>query len=488
MLLPIFSLPSPYGIGTLGKAAYDWIDFLQNAGQKMWQVLPIGPTGFGDSPYQSFSAFAGNPYFIDLDTLCSAGLLQRDELAELENMQSLFTVDYARQYKLRYPILKKAFKRFRNVEKIDYFRETHAWVDDYALFMAIKNEQHGMAWTKWPLPLRQRKSEAIAQKKRELNEDVEFYTFLQLVFFEQWEKLANYANAHHVRIIGDIPIYVSLDSADAWVNPELFLLDEQYQPISVAGCPPDAFTAGGQLWGNPLYRWDLMKETGFRWWKDRLRGSFELFDCLRIDHFRGFESYYAVPYGDKTARNGKWQKGPGKVFIDSIKEAFPLSQIIAEDLGFLTPEVAELLAYSGFPGMKILQFAFDTREKNDYIPFKYPKNCVVYTGTHDNDTILGWLGTASEDSIKYAKAYLMCEEADDEKCVDYFISAALSCVADWAIIPIQDWLRLGTESRINTPSTTNGNWVWRLKPSSYNSVLADRMRAKAVLYERLSVN
>lgn len=484
VLLPIFSLPSPYGIGTLGKAAYDWIDFLHDAGQRLWQVLPIGPTSFGDSPYQSFSAFAGNPYFIDLEQLREDGLLCRDECASLADLADGAAIDYAKQYQCRYQVLKKAFARFDKPDEIEQFRKVHTWVDDYALFMAIKDAQGGIPWTQWPHSLRKRENRAIEKKRQELREEIEFYCFLQLLFFTQWKKLAAYAKCHDIKIIGDIPIYVALDSADAWANPEVFLLDEEDCPISVAGCPPDAFTADGQLWGNPLYRWDLMQETGFQWWKERLSGSFELFDCLRIDHFRGFESYYAVPYGDKTARNGKWLKGPGKAFVDSIREAFPAVPIIAEDLGYLTPEVRELLAYSGFPGMKILQFAFDAREKSDYIPFKYPRNCVVYTGTHDNDTILGWMCSAPADSVKYAKSYLMCENMDDETCVDFFISAALSCAADCAVIPMQDWLHIGSSGRINTPSTIGGNWVWRLKSGSCDAALAEKMRQKAALYER----
>lgn len=484
VLLPIFSLPSPYGIGTLGKAAYDWIDFLHDAGQRLWQVLPIGPTSFGDSPYQSFSAFAGNPYFIDLEQLCEDGLLCRDECASLADLADGTAIDYAKQYHCRYQILKKAFARFDKPDEIEQFRKAHPWVDDYALFMAIKDAQGGIPWTQWPRPLRKRESRAIAQTRQALREEIAFYCFLQLLFFTQWKKLAAYAKCRDIKIIGDIPIYVALDSADAWANPVLFLLDEEDCPISVAGCPPDAFTADGQLWGNPLYRWDLMRETGFAWWKERLSGSFELFDGLRIDHFRGFESYYAVPYGDKTARNGKWQKGPGKEFIDSIKEAFPSALIIAEDLGYLTPEVRKLLAYSGFPGMKILQFAFDAREKSDYIPFKYPNNCVAYTGTHDNDTMLGWLRSAPADSVNYAKSYLMCGNMDDETCVDFFISAALSCAADWAVIPMQDWLHIGSSGRINTPSTIGGNWVWRLKSGSCDVALAEKMKQKAALYER----
>lgn len=484
VLLPIFSLPSPYGIGTIGKAAYDWIDFLQEAGQRLWQVLPVGPTGFGDSPYQSFSAFAGNPYFIDLELLCEDGLLQKEDCEPLADQVDGAVIDYAKQYRCRYAILKKAYARFNDPDKIEQFRKTHNWVDDYALFMALKDSYEGLAWSQWPKVIQKRENYAIEDAKRELRYEIDFYIFLQLLFFTQWKSLATYARAHGIQIIGDIPIYVAFDSADAWANPEQFLLDENDCPIMVAGCPPDAFTADGQLWGNPLYRWDLMQKNDFQWWKERLRGAFELYDCLRIDHFRGFESYYAIPYGDKTARNGEWKKGPGKAFIHSIKETFPSIPIIAEDLGYLTPEVQELLKYSGFPGMKILQFAFDAREKSDYIPFKYPTNCVAYTGTHDNDTTFGWLSSAPAESVQYAKSYLVCETADDETCVDFFISATLSSAANCAVIPMQDWLHLDSKARINTPSTLGGNWTWRLKDGSCKTKLASEMRRKTELYER----
>ena len=487
MLLPIASLPSKYGIGCFSKEAYEFVDQLKEGGQSFWQILPLGPTGFGDSPYQAFSAFAGNPYFIDLEQLVGEGLLTEDECEEADFGDDDRYIAYDKIYKARFKVLKKAYERWKK----DHHQFLKSKLDpetiEYCFYMAVKDHFKSASWNKWDKDIRLRKPAAVEKYKKMLADEIGFYEFQQIEFNEQWSRLKAYANENGIRIIGDIPIYVAFDGADSWAHPELFQFDEAGQPEAVAGCPPDAFTADGQLWGNPLYRWDLMQETGFQWWKERLSGSFELYDCLRIDHFRGFESYYAIPYGDKTARNGAWQKGPGKAFVDSIKEAFPDIPIIAEDLGYLTPEVRELLEYSGFPGMKILQFAFDAREKSDYIPFKYPKNCVVYTGTHDNDTILGWLHSAPPASVRYAKSYLLCETVADETCVDFFVSAALSCAADWAVIPIQDWLRLGHEARINTPSTLGGNWVWRLRPGSCTKALAKEMKRKTELYERNSV-
>ena len=486
VLLPVFSIPSPYGIGTMGKAAYNWIDFLHQAGQQLWQVLPIGPTSYGDSPYQSFSAFAGNPYFIDLEMLCEIGLLKRDECVSLNGLGYDIVIDYEKQYRFRYDILRKAFGRFHDHKRLQDFCAEHEWAKDYALFMAIKDEQMGAPWTQWPLPLRTRNGKALAKKRKELHEEVDYYIFLQMIFFEQWKQLSKYAKEQGVSIIGDIPIYVAMDSADTWANPDLFQLDAQCRPTAVAGCPPDAFTADGQLWGNPLYRWDVMARDGYRWWLDRIRASLELFDAVRIDHFRGFESYYAIPYGEVTAKNGKWVKGPGKGLIAAIKQSFPNVQIIAEDLGFLTQEVKELLSYSGFPGMKIIQFAFDSREKSDYIPFKYSRNCVVYTGTHDNETVSGWYKELNDQDRKFADDYLNLYGRKEEEIPMEFVRAALSSVADTAIIPVQDYLGLGKEARINTPSTLGNNWKWRMLEGEITPELTARIRRMTKLYGRLA--
>lgn len=374
ILLPIFSLPSEYGIGTLGRAAYRWVDFLNDAHQKLWQVLPVGPTSYGDSPYQSFSAFAGNPYFIDLELLCDQKLLTKDECAAIQWEYTSKKIEYKILYDNRFSLLRKAYQRYPMKQSLNEFIKENAWAHDYALFMAIKDSQMGKSWQEWPELLRNRNFEALAKADRDYHDDILFYVFLQKMFFEQWENLKQYANAKDVQIVGDIPIYVALDSADVWAHQEYFNLDTDGHPTEVAGCPPDAFAATGQLWGNPTYRWNILADQGYSWWLERLSMSFELFDYVRIDHFRGFESYYAIPAKDKTAENGCWRQGPGKDFINAIKDRFGDPHIIAEDLGFLTKEVKDLLLMSGFPGMKVLQFAFDARESNNYLPYTYVSN------------------------------------------------------------------------------------------------------------------
>ena len=406
ILLPIFSLPSEYGIGTLGRVAYRWVDFLNDAHQKLWQVLPVGPTSYGDSPYQSFSAFAGNPYFIDLELLCDQELLTKDECTEIQWEYTSGKIEYKILYDNRFALLRKAYQRYPMKQSLHEFIKENAWAHDYALFMAIKDSQKGKSWQEWPELLRNRNFEALAKADRDYHDDILFYVFLQKMFFEQWKNLKQYANAKDVQIVGDIPIYVALDSADVWAHQEYFNLDTDGHPTEVAGCPPDAFAATGQLWGNPTYRWNILANQGYSWWLERLSMSFELFDYVRIDHFRGFESYSAIPAKDKTAENGCWRQGPGKDFINAIKDRFGDPHIIAEDLGFLTKEVKDLLQMSGFPGMKVLQFAFDTRESNNYLPYTYVKNCVVYTGTHDNDTLHGWTLSAAPEDVRYAKEYI----------------------------------------------------------------------------------
>lgn len=484
VLLPIFSLSSPYGIGTIGKAAYDWVDFLSSADQTFWQVLPVGPTSYGDSPYQSFSAFDGNPYFIDLDILCSKGLLRKEECEAYQWDTAINKVDYALLYKFRFNLLKKAFMRFSDVSALTQFSNNNPWLTDYTLYMAIKGHQGGTSWMEWPEPLRTRDCSAIAQIQSSLHEEITFYTFLQYEFHEEWLQLKRYAKKKGVKVIGDLPIYVALDSADVWANPDIFMLDENRCPVEVAGCPPDAFSADGQLWGNPLYRWDFMKTTGYSWWLKRLAAAFAMFDVVRIDHFRGFESFYAIPFGDKTARNGCWHKGPGIDFIAAIHREFIKAPIIAEDLGFLTPEVKKLLAVSGFPGMKVLQFAFDTREKNDYMPSSYKKHCVVYTATHDNDTTAGWLRSAPKKDIALAREYLQCKGCSISKCTRAFVCTALASSADTAIIPLQDWLALDSAARINTPSTLGRNWQWRMDAFQLTEKLSSEMATLSKTYQR----
>lgn len=483
ILLPIFSLPSEYGIGTLGRAAYRWVDFLNDAHQKLWQVLPVGPTSYGDSPYQSFSAFAGNPYFIDLEWLCDQKLLTKDECAAIQWEYTSKKIEYKILYDNRFSLLRKAYQRYPMKQSLNEFIKENAWAHDYALFMAIKDSQMGKSWQEWPELLRNRNFEALAKADRDYHDDILFYVFLQKMFFEQWENLKQYANAKDVQIVGDIPIYVALDSADVWAHQEYFNLDTDGHPTEVAGCPPDAFAATGQLWGNPTYRWNILADQGYSWWLERLSMSFELFDYVRIDHFRGFESYYAIPAKDKTAENGCWRQGPGKDFINAIKDRFGDPHIIAEDLGFLTKEVKELLQMSGFPGMKVLQFAFDARESNNYLPYTYVKNCVVYTGTHDNDTLHGWTLSAAPEDVRYAKEYI--DYSTDRGSLErQLIRVAMASVGDTVIIPIQDWLELGSEARINQPSTLGCNWLWRMNAGTCTSALANEIAQMTELYGR----
>lgn len=486
ILLPVFSLPSLYGIGTFGSAAYQWINFLKKSGQEYWQVLPLGPTGYGDSPYQSFSSFAGNPYFIDLEILCKQRLLTVEECAAPFWGKEPGRVDYHALYQGRLPLLRKAFSRFDDTQMLMQFRKGNQdWLEDYALYSAVKAEQNQRPWNQWPEPLRLRDYAAVEEAKHRLKPEIDFYCFVQYLFFQQWRQLKQYANQNGIRIIGDIPIYVAMDSADAWTHQELFCLDESGIPTEVAGCPPDAFSVDGQLWGNPLYRWEVHKEEDYRWWMHRLHANLSLYDLLRIDHFRGLESYYAVPYGEKTAVHGRWRKGPGINFLNLVNHTFGAEHFIAEDLGYLTPEVEALLCSSGFPGMKVLQFAFDTRETggSTYLPHNYSADCVVYTGTHDNDTTKGWFRTVKPADADLAREYLHIMKEDDE--VWSFIRGAVSSVAELAVIPMQDYLELGSSARLNTPSTTNGqNWRWRMKPSDCNDILAGKIARLMGLYGR----
>ncbi len=486
ILLPVFSLPSAGGIGALGPAAYRWVDFLAAAGQSWWQVLPLGPTGYGDSPYQSFSAFAGNPYFIDPALLAREGLLTAEECAAA-HCGSEDAVDYGALYQKRFVLLRTAFSRFTDTAALAAFRAQNAhWLEDYALYTALKTENSQKSWLEWPAEYRLRRPGALAEARRRLAREMEFCIFQQYEFARQWAALRAYAQQKSVGIIGDMPIYVALDSADVWAHRELFDLDENGLPNEVAGCPPDAFSADGQLWGNPLYRWDILQADGFAWWMERLAAGFALFDRIRIDHFRGLESYYAIPYGAPNAKNGRWRPGPGLDFIRAIRSRFGPSGkegIIAEDLGFLTPAVHTLLRRSGYPGMKVLQFAFDSREESDYLPHNYTRNCVVYTGTHDNDTLCGWLQeSAPRADVRFARRYLDIHTRRDAHW--HFIRAALASVADLAVIPMQDYLGLGSSARINTPATLGGNWAWRMRRGSDSAALAGRIAQLTALYGR----
>lgn len=487
VLMPISSLPSPYGIGTMGKQAKKFVDFLDKAGQKYWQILPICPTSYGDSPYQSFSSFAGNPYFIDLEYLCKDKLLTKKECGSFDWGGSEKYIDYGIMYISRYKLLKKAYARFvKNIpDDYEQFCKTEAeWLDEYALFMALKDANDGVAWSEWDEALKTRKPEAIDAAKKEYADDIKFYKMLQYLFFKQWRQLKAYANSKNIEIIGDVPIYVAGDSADVWANPKQFYLDEDLNPIEVAGCPPDAFSADGQLWGNPLFRWDVMKKDGYAWWTKRISAMADLYDIIRIDHFRGFDSYYAIPAEDDTAKNGEWKEGPGMDLFKVLEKKLGKLPIIVEDLGFLTPSVIKLLKDSGFPGMKVVQFAFDSREDSDYLPHNYPKNCVVYTGTHDNDTVMGWMKTAPKGAVKFAKEYLNLTKEEGYNWG--MMRAAWSSVADMAIVPMQDILGLGSEARINTPSTIGENWKWRATADQIDNSIAKKLRKCMKMYARLN--
>jgi 4-alpha-glucanotransferase len=479
VLLAVSSLPSQYGIGTFGRAAREWVDFLERAGQSFWQILPLGPTSWGDSPYMSFSAFAISPYYIDLETLCDQGLLEKSECEGLEWEETLEKADYALLYKNRTLVLNRAFMRFsknsaQNQEFQQFCMKNAFWLDDYCLFMAIKSANSEVSWLEWEENARLRKPDALKRYREDYADLIEYFAFTQFAAFSQWREIKKYAEEKNISIIGDMPIYVALDSADVWANGRLFQLDETGKPARVAGCPPDAFAPKGQLWGNPLYNWSVMAENGYIWWIARLKQSLSLYDVVRIDHFRGFESYFSIPFGAPDARSGEWVKGPGLDFIKTLNKALPDASIIAEDLGYLTPEVRNLLAESGYPGMKVLQFAFDSRENSDYMPYFYPRNCVVYTGTHDNTTVLDWFKTARPEDAALAKEFFGVQ--NDADGVWAYIRTALSCVANLAIIPLQDYLELGGEARMNAPSTLGGNWQWRLRPDALNDALAGKIR------------
>lgn len=485
ILMHISSLPNPYGIGSMGKCAYEFIDFLEAAGQTYWQVLPLCPTGYGDSPYQSFSVFAGNPYLIDLDFLIEEGLLEKQEAESFSWGQNHQRVDYASLYENRCKLLRLAFRRFRPDEAFySFVEENSQWLFDYSLFMVLKDHFGGKPWQEWPRELMLREPEAMAACREEMAEQLSFHYFMQYLFFRQWQALRRYAGEKGIRIIGDVPIYVPLDSSDVWANPQLFQLDENCRPQMVAGVPPDSFTAEGQLWGNPLYDWDKMKQQNFRWWIRRLTAAAKMYDMIRLDHFRGFESYWAVPAGDKNAMNGCWKPGPAMDFIRAVQEAFPDLDFIAEDLGYLTPEVYQLQQDSGYPGMKVLQFAFDSRETSNYLPHTYTVNSVCYTGTHDNLTLAQWFREAAEEDIALAKAYLGLNL--EEGYVWGMIRGCMSAISKLSIVQMQDYLELGGEARMNFPGTLSGNnWSWRAKDGSFTPELAERILKITKLYDRI---
>ena len=500
MLLPVASLPSRYGIGAFSKEAYEFIDQLKEAGQQVWQILPLGPTSFGDSPYQAFSAFAGNPYFIDLEALIQEGLLTKEECDRADFGNNPAYIDYSKLYENRFSLLKIAYERWKSVSfagtpQENRLEAVHGKAGEllrretreYCFYMALKDHFQSRSWDLWDEEIRTRRPEAMERYETLLGDEIGFYEFQQIKFEEQWKKLKGYANSQGIQIMGDIPIYVAFDGADSWARPELFQFDGDMRPKAVAGCPPDAFSATGQLWGNPLYDWEYHRKTGYQWWMKRMEYCFALYDLVRVDHFRGFDEYYSIPYGQDTAVNGKWEQGPGIEIFRKMEEYFGKKElpIIAEDLGFLTPSVYRLLEETGFPGMKVLEFAFEEGGRSPYLPHNYTQNCVVYTGTHDNDTLAGWYKAMDIEQKEFSIEYLGNSLTPVDQVHWDFIRLALRSVAKLAVIPVQDYLGLGTEARTNEPSTIGKNWRWRLLKGQLDEKTLRRCRKLAEAYGRV---
>ena len=471
VLLSITSLPSKYGIGCFSKEAYDFVDWLAKAGQSWWQILPLGPTCYGpsdDSPYQSYSAFAGNPYMISLDALVKDGVLTRKECDALDFGEDPRKVDYDKLHEHRLALLHKAYERSdisKNPDYQEFLKENNWWLQDYALFMALKDFFGGVCWTEWPQDIRLHWGFALDYYREKLYFDIEFQQYLQFQFFRQWLKLKKYANDKGIRIIGDIPIYVSLDSSDVWAHPELFQLDENNTPTAIAGCPPDGFSEDGQVWGNPLYRWDYHRKNDYEWWVSRLYQSFRLYDAARIDHFRGMDEYFSIPYGAKTAKDGHWEPGPGMSLFEMVEKKLGKKQLIAEDLGLMTDTVRKLVKDSTFPNMKVIQFGFDMNDiskTNDYLPHNYDRNCVVYTGTHDNETVVGWYKGLKKKEKMLLREYLDDYHTPDEVFYRSINRMAMASAANICILPLQDVLGLDNSARMNQPSTVKTNWRWRM--------------------------
>ncbi|MBN2149053.1 MAG: 4-alpha-glucanotransferase [Anaerolineales bacterium] len=487
ILLHPTSLPGPYGIGEIGPQAHQWIDYLSRTGCGLWQVLPLGPTGYGDSPYQCFSAFAGNPYLISLETLLDEKLLRQDDLEDQPQFPSQW-VDYGPVITWKLQVLERSYKRFKRLtskklhQEYATFQAYHAfWLEDFALFMALKDAHNGAPWHTWEEPLRRREPQALQAARERYSGQIQQHIYRQFLFFRQWAALHKHAAIEGMRIIGDIPIFVAHDSADVWARPDLYYLDEKGKPTVVAGVPPDYFSPTGQLWGNPLYRWNVHKASGYDWWLKRIRAVLEMVDIVRIDHFRGFAGYWEVPGNAPTAEKGRWVPGPGKDLFKAIRKALGDLPIIAEDLGVITADVVDLRDSFGLPGMKILQFGFGGGPVDSFLPHNYPENCVVYTGTHDNDTALGWYARVPEKEKDFYRRYL----ARDGHDVSWdMIRAVWGSVAIFALAPLQDFLSLGNEARMNYPGNPSGNWQWRMPPGCLTPGLQQRIKETNYLYLR----
>ncbi|MDE5936917.1 MAG: 4-alpha-glucanotransferase [Ruminococcus sp.] len=485
IIFHISSLPSEYGIGKMGRHAFEFVDFLKDSGVKCWQILPLSPTSYGDSPYQSFSVNAGNPYFIDFEILEGDGLLEREEYSDIIWESSSKKVDYSIIYNNCFDVLRLAYSRFR-ASKFPAYKKfcnvNASWLEEYAMFMALKFKNNGKAWYEWENDISMHKLKAIADVKKELKKEIGFFKFIQFEFNRQWTSLKSYANENGIEIIGDIPIYCALDSVEAWSEPKLFWFDRKRRPVCVAGCPPDDFSPTGQLWGNPLYDWEYHKKTGYKWWIDRIASATELYDIVRIDHFRGFESYYTISYGNEDATVGEWKKGPNYELFRLAEEKLGKLNIIAEDLGFITPEVREMLDNCGYPGMKVLQFGFSDGE-NEHLPHNFTTaNCFAYTGTHDNETLNGWIETLDKKSLKFTKKYLNVKKKSDIPMA--VVRAAWASVAEVAVAQMQDFLDSPKDARMNTPSTLGNNWQFRAKKSDFTDELAKKIRKLNKLYNR----
>lgn len=487
ILMPVSSLPSPYGIGTFGKSAFEFVDSLVCAQQKYWQVLPLGPTSFGDSPYASFSAFAGNPYFIDLDILIEEELLTKEYVESFRwNMEEQY-VDYGLIYHSRFTVLKEAYKNsnHKNTDEYKQFlKENEFWLDGYCLYSACKKKFDYMSWQEWDEDIKYRESAALEKYNTDLADDIDFYRFIQYKFSQQWNQLKEYANEKGIEIIGDIPLYVALDSSDVWQNPKVFQLDEELRPKKVAGVPPDVFSETGQRWGNPLYDWKALEKDDFSWWRKRMEHSAKLYDVIRIDHFIGMVKYYSIPEEDEDARNGQWNKGPGMKLIRAISKSIGDKRIIAEDLGVKMPEVIEVLEKSGYPGMKVLEFAFDGNRKNDHLPYNWIPNMVAYGGTHDNDTLVGYFTGLQSWELGYIREYMECRDGSIEDLVDKIFKTAYESVANLVIFQMQDVLKVGNIGRMNLPSSMGTNWRWRMLNGQFCSEKIERLRYLCDIYGR----